>query len=73
MTLVNDPSGVVSSTYSTEKYDVVHTSSGTGPGFKGVRVKFSPKQAADNGAVTTLAPGQSVTVDHDCEYTLFRF
>ena len=66
LTLVNDPSGVLSSNHPTERHNVVH-SSGAEPKFKGVRVKFSPEKAAELGRVTVLQPGQSVTIDHDCE------
>ena len=67
LTLVNDPSGILScSEISTKSFEVVH-STGAIPKFIGVMIKFSPKAAADGGAVTILAPGQSSTFDHDRE------
>lgn len=68
LTLINDPSGILScSEIPTKRYEVVH-SSGAIPKFTGVMVKFSPKAAADRGSVTVLAPGQSSsTFDHDRE------
>lgn len=68
LTLVNDPSGILSSSeLPTKRYEVIH-SSGAIPNFTGVMIKFSPKAAADGGAVIILAPGQSsITFDHDRE------
>ncbi|KAF8631709.1 hypothetical protein AX15_002236 [Amanita polypyramis BW_CC] len=65
LTLVNDPSGILTSGHPTERYNVSHPPSGAEPLFKGVRFKFSPQNAADLGHVTVLAPSQSVTVEHD--------
>ena len=60
LTLVNDPSSILTTKYPTERYHIIH-SSGVKPIFKGVRIKFSPQIAANLGRVTVLQPGQSVT------------
>ncbi|KAF8628126.1 hypothetical protein AX15_004080 [Amanita polypyramis BW_CC] len=61
ITLVNDPSSVLTSAHATERYRVIHSSSGDRPTFTGTRIKFSPKLAATLKDVTVLQPGESVS------------
>ncbi|KAF8627110.1 hypothetical protein AX15_004537 [Amanita polypyramis BW_CC] len=63
ITLVNDPSSILTSKHPTERYHVIH-SSGVKPIFRGIKIKFSPQTAADLGNVTVLQPDQSFTITH---------
>ena len=42
----------------------ISDASGAVPSFSGIKVKYVPSTAANLGAYTTIAPGQSVTVEH---------
>ncbi|KAF8633580.1 hypothetical protein AX15_001373 [Amanita polypyramis BW_CC] len=61
--LINDPSGPLSS-LPTQKFDVTDAF-GAGPGFNGIRIKYSIQKAVESGAITTLEPGQTISVVHD--------
>ena len=65
--LVNEPSGALYSRRPTKRFYVTH-STGTIPQFKGVQVKYSIRKAIELGDVTSLDPGQSISVRHDCQY-----
>ena len=67
--LINEPSGVLYSHLPTRRFYVTH-SSGAIPQFKGVQVEFSLTEAIKSGYVTTLGPGQFISVPHDCWYKL---
>ena len=67
--LINEPSGVLYSRIPTRRFYVTH-SSGAIPQFTGVRVKFSLTEAIKSGHVTTLGPGQFISVSHDRRYKL---
>ncbi|CAE6463617.1 unnamed protein product [Rhizoctonia solani] len=63
--LLNDPRSVLSKV-NTNTFSISSTS-GT-PKFTGLRVKYVPSQAArssEGSAFTTLAPGQTVEINHD--------
>ena len=52
----------------TETFTIAHEDSGAAPQFSGIKVKYSPDYAINLGketSFTVLAPGQSVTVEHD--------
>ena len=70
ITLVRDPSGVLSSRYRTEKF-IVTTANGKNaqPHFRGIKIKWSPEKAAELGDTVVIAPGQSThsVLEHDCE------
>ncbi|KAF5314762.1 hypothetical protein D9611_007174 [Ephemerocybe angulata] len=61
--ILNDPLGPLSK-LPTDTFAVVN-SQGSAARFGGIKAKYVPAVAAAAGAYTTLAPGQSVTVDHD--------
>ncbi|PFH48359.1 hypothetical protein AMATHDRAFT_49565 [Amanita thiersii Skay4041] len=61
--LLNAPSGVLSD-LPTESFQITDEK-GASPEFIGMRVKYAVDQAIESGDVTTLAPGQSATVQHD--------
>ncbi|PFH48302.1 hypothetical protein AMATHDRAFT_5929 [Amanita thiersii Skay4041] len=61
--LLNAPSGVLSD-LPTESFQITDEK-GASPEFIGMRVKYAVNQAIESGDVTTLAPGQSATVQHD--------
>jgi len=52
------------STLTTDTFTITDAS-GAQPSFTGLRAKYVPRTAADIGAYTVLAPGQSVEVSHD--------
>ena len=67
--LLNDPRGVLNK-LPTDAFAIEH-STGAVPDFTGVKVKYVPSTAAKVGerdAFTVLAPGQSVTVEHDRKF-----
>lgn len=67
--LINEPFGVLFSRLPTERFYVAH-STGVVPRFKGVRrVQFSLAKAVESGDVTSLTPGQSISVLHNCLYS----
>jgi peptidyl-Lys metalloendopeptidase len=70
ITLVRDPSGILSDRYRTEKF-IVTTSNGKNaqPHFRGIRIKWSPEKAAELGDTIVIAPGQGThsVIEHDCE------
>ncbi|KAF6745355.1 hypothetical protein DFP72DRAFT_856493 [Ephemerocybe angulata] len=61
--ILNDPSGPLSN-LPTDSFSIVN-SQGSSARFAGAKAKYVPAVAAEVGDYTTLAPGQSVTVDHD--------
>ncbi|KAI0785485.1 peptidyl-Lys metalloendopeptidase [Irpex lacteus] len=66
--LLNDPRGPLSNKLPTETFQITHQDSGTKPSFTGAVVKYVPSTAIRIGgadAFTVLAPGQSVSVEHD--------
>lgn len=70
LTLVNDPSSVLSEHAQFQKFIVASTSEDReNPRFKGLRLTFSPEIAAERGNVTSLDAGlsASLTRTHDCE------
>jgi peptidyl-Lys metalloendopeptidase len=66
--VLNDPRGPLS-TLPANTFDITD-SAGARPAFTGIRVKYSPEAAAAAGAFTTLAPGQSVVVEHNRRQTI---
>ena len=70
LTIVRDPSGVLSSTYQTPKFTISPADGKKDPPrFKGVKVKFSPQKAAELGMTVVIGPGQSTRtpIEHDCK------
>jgi len=68
--LLNDPQGLTSKT-PTNKFDI-RSSAGERPLFTGIEVDYDPFKAAntsDHDAFTVLAPGESISVEHDCMYS----
>ncbi|KDQ16122.1 hypothetical protein BOTBODRAFT_43700 [Botryobasidium botryosum FD-172 SS1] len=63
--LLNDPNSVLTPQWKTRTFDITGQSSGAVPSFKGVKVKWVPTQAAAAHDYTTLAPGQTLTLQHD--------
>jgi hypothetical protein len=67
--LLNDPRSLLNK-LPTHSFNIVNGANGATPKFRGVKAKYNPALAAKIGredALTTLAPGASVTVDHDRE------
>ncbi|KAI0072233.1 peptidyl-Lys metalloendopeptidase [Panus rudis PR-1116 ss-1] len=65
--LLNHPNSPLS-TFATNTFNIQREDSGATPTFNGVKVKYVPTVAAKVGgesAITVLAPGQSVSVEHD--------
>ncbi|KAK7688332.1 hypothetical protein QCA50_008704 [Cerrena zonata] len=65
--LLNHPLGPLSK-MPTQTFAIAHEDTGATPKFSGVKVKYSPQYAVQLGketSFTVLAPGQSVTVEHD--------
>jgi len=60
--VLNDPRGPLSK-MPTDTFRI-SDASGAAPSFSGIKVKYVPSTAASLGAYTTIAPGQSVTVEH---------
>jgi peptidyl-Lys metalloendopeptidase len=70
ITLVRDPSGILSSRYRTEKFIIVAPDGKKAlPRFKGVKVKWSPEKAAELGDTIVIGPGQSAhsDIEQDCK------
>jgi peptidyl-Lys metalloendopeptidase len=74
--LLNDPRGVLSTdptntfTISRSDPDTLSSDVGASPAFNGMMVKYVPSQVVkinDPASFTVLAPGESITVEHDCE------
>jgi peptidyl-Lys metalloendopeptidase len=68
--LLNNPQGPTSKT-PTNKFDI-RSSAGERPLFTGIEVNYDPFKAANTGdhdAFTVLAPGESISVEHDCRYS----
>ncbi|KDQ16121.1 hypothetical protein BOTBODRAFT_157394 [Botryobasidium botryosum FD-172 SS1] len=63
--LLNDPNSVLTPQWKTQTFSITGSNSGAVPSFQGVKVKWAPTQAAAAHDYTTLAPGQSVTLQHD--------
>ncbi|KAK7437149.1 hypothetical protein VKT23_018776 [Stygiomarasmius scandens] len=64
--LLNDPRSPLTST-ATDSFRIA-SSSGASPAFNGLKIKYSPTYAAKSNvseAITVLAPGQSLDVQHD--------
>ena len=68
--LLNDPRSALH-TLSTNAF-VITASDGSSPTFTGVGVEYFDNAAKmkDSSDFTVLAPGQSVSVTHDCKYLL---
>lgn len=69
--LLNDPRGPLS-TMPAETFGIIHEQTGVAPVFTGVKAKYVPSIAVRIGgkdAFTILAPGQSVQVEHDREWS----
>jgi peptidyl-Lys metalloendopeptidase len=67
--LLNDPRGPLSKA-PTDTFDI-KGSADTKPLFIGIEVEYDPFKVVINGsqdAFTTLAPGESAVVEHDCMY-----
>lgn len=65
--LLNNPLSPLSQ-MPTETFSIAHEDTGAAPKFSGMKVKYSPQTAIRLGSessFTVLAPGQSVTVEHD--------
>ncbi|KAI0347609.1 peptidyl-Lys metalloendopeptidase [Trametopsis cervina] len=65
--LLNDPRGPLSK-FPTETFEIAHQDTGASPTFTGVKVKYVPEVAIRIGkddAFTVLAPGESISVEHD--------
>ncbi|KAF5336933.1 hypothetical protein D9611_002881 [Ephemerocybe angulata] len=61
--ILNDPLGPLSK-LPADTFSLVN-SEGSFASFEGIKAKYLPAKAAEVGDYTTLAPGQSITVDHD--------
>lgn len=61
--ILNDPRGPLNK-LPTDTF-AISTGSGATPSFTGMKLKYVPSTAAELGAFTVLAPGESVAVDHD--------
>ncbi|KAF9010206.1 peptidyl-Lys metalloendopeptidase [Cyathus striatus] len=61
--ILNDPHSPLSK-LPANTFDITNDA-GARPSFTGAKVKYVPKVAAAAGAYTVLAPGQSLTVEHD--------
>ncbi|KAF9529057.1 peptidyl-Lys metalloendopeptidase [Crepidotus variabilis] len=61
--ILNDPNGPLSR-LPTDTF-IIADKTGSTPNFSGVKAKYAPKIAAAGEAFTTLAPGDSVDVEHD--------
>jgi len=64
--LLNDPSSCLS-TMPADTFRIIGGSSDATPIFTGIKAKYVPGVAAMQKAYTVLAPGESTSVDHDCE------
>ena len=65
--LLNHPLSPLSK-MSTETFSIAQEDTGAVPKFSGMKVKYSPQAAinlAQESSFTVLAPGESVTVEHD--------
>ena len=70
ITLVRDPSGILSSNYRTEKFIVTSSNGKSAQAhFRGIKIKWSPEKAAELGDTIVIAPGQSThsAIEQDCE------
>ncbi|KIP10094.1 hypothetical protein PHLGIDRAFT_101670 [Phlebiopsis gigantea 11061_1 CR5-6] len=67
LTLLNDPRGPLSK-LPADTFLIQHEATGASPSFTGIKAKYVPTTAAKIGkedAFTVLAPGASVSVEHD--------
>jgi peptidyl-Lys metalloendopeptidase len=64
--LLNDPLSPLS-TLPANTFKITD-SDGASPSFAGIKAKYVPATAVAQKAYTSLPPGQSVDVEHDCEY-----
>ncbi|KAK0463699.1 peptidyl-Lys metalloendopeptidase [Desarmillaria tabescens] len=65
MKILNDPSSILSPTFSTNTF-AINSASGS-PSFVGMKVKYNPLSVVKKNreqSFTVLSPGESVTVDH---------
>ena len=67
--ILRDPNSAMSE-FPGEKFTIADPSESQ-LSFKGARVKYVPAIAALNNEFTTLEPQQSITIEHDCQYTIF--
>ena len=67
--ILNDPRGPLNK-LPTDTF-AISTGSGATPSFTGMKLKYVPSTAAELGAFTVLAPGESVAVDHDRAFIYF--
>jgi peptidyl-Lys metalloendopeptidase len=67
LTILNDPHSPLSK-LPADTF-TISDASGASPAFTGIKVKYTPSAAiaAGKDAITVLAPGQSVSVEHNCE------
>jgi peptidyl-Lys metalloendopeptidase len=65
--LLNDPRSPLS-TLPADTFEFTSADNGARPSFSGIKAKYIPEVAASKQAFTTLTPGQSIEVEHDCEY-----
>lgn len=65
--ILNDPLGPLSKLPANTF--IISDTKGASPKFTGIKAKYVPQVAATAGkdAVTTLAPGESVSVEHNCK------
>ena len=64
--LLNAPSSCLS-TMPADTFRIIGGSSDATPVFTGIKAKYVPEAAAIQKAYTVLAPGESISVDHDCK------
>ena len=67
--ILNDPRGPLNK-LPTDTF-AISAGSGATPSFTGMKLKYVPSTAAELGAFTVLAPGESVAVDHDRAFIYF--
>lgn len=68
--ILNDPSSILVNSYATNSFAINSLGANASPLFTGVKVKYVPEEVAAKGAdssFTILAPGDSVTVSHNCK------
>jgi peptidyl-Lys metalloendopeptidase len=63
--LLNDPNSVLTPNWKTATFIPTHTKTGARPQFKGAKVKWGAAAAAAANDFTTLAPGQSLDIEHN--------
>lgn len=66
--ILNDPSTILNNNYATNSF-AISSAEDASPLFNGVKVKYVPETVVASGSdssFTVLAPGESVTVAHNC-------